>query len=118
MRPRNLGMSEAVLEHMLQQYERKPYDLDVFSRRFRSECDCDLESQVDTPIARGKCGDDVVYLTRWKLYWNLASDINDLGWVRASYTMQNRCFKRRCSVRAGRTASERVAKIVYSYINN
>lgn len=72
------------LEDMLQRYEQHPHDFEMLNRRLRTECNGSLWSQIDTVIKRAQCGDDDVYLIRWKPYWTHQSNVDDLSWVLSS----------------------------------
>ena len=63
----NISGAEVALKAKLQRYQSDPWDLNIYHPASRAECNGDLWSHVDTPIQRGKVGDEVVYLVRWKL---------------------------------------------------
>ena len=50
------------------------------------------------------------FVTRWKLCWTRRSHIDDMGWVRSSFEMQNELIKRRRGVRVEKTAPIRAAR--------
>lgn len=103
MRPRDLHPSpEKIKEElavMLQGYRKDPYDFETLSSRFRSDCQSTLWSQIDTPIAEGRCGEDVIYLIRWKLCWTPNKNVDDLDWVMSSHQVQEGRIGRRGSKR-------------------
>jgi hypothetical protein len=106
----NTSGAEAALEAKFQRYQSDPWDLNIYRPASRAECNGDLWSHVDTPVQRGKVGDEAVYLIRWKLCWTRQSHIDDIGWVQSSFKAQNERIKRRRSARVEKTASSRVTK--------
>jgi hypothetical protein len=106
----NTPEAEVVLEAKLLSYESKPYPLQQYHHASRAECNDTLWSQIDTPIKRGKFGDKVIYLIRWKLFWTLQSDIDDMDWVRSSFNAQNKRIRRRRSDRVAKMAPGTAAK--------
>jgi hypothetical protein len=104
----NISGAEVALEAKLQKYQSDPWDLN--HRTSRAECNGDLWSHIDTPVQRGKVGDEAVYLIRWKLCWTRQSHIDDISWVQSSFKAQNKRIKRRRSARVEKTASSRVIK--------
>ena len=106
----NIPGAEAALEAKLQKYDSSPWDLNRYRRASQAECYGNLWSHIDTPIQRGKLGDTVIYLIRWKLCWTPKSNIDDMDWVRSSFNAQNERIPRRRSARVEKTAPERAAK--------
>jgi hypothetical protein len=89
MRPRDLHPSPEKMKEelatMLQGYQKDPYDFKTLSSRFQSDCQSTLWSQIETPIEESRCGDDLIYLIRWKLCWTPDKNIDDLSWVMTSH---------------------------------
>jgi hypothetical protein len=114
MCPRDLHPSpEKIKEELaikLKRYQHDPYDFETSSSRFRSDCQSTLWSQIDTPIAEGRCGDDVIFLIRWNLCWTPDNNIDDLGWVRLSHRVQEGRIGRRLSKRLEATAGMRAER--------
>jgi hypothetical protein len=114
MRPRDLHPSPEKMKEelatMLQGYQKDPYDFETLSCRFRSDCQSTLWSQIDTPIAEGRCGEDVIYLIRWKLCWTPSKNIDNLNWVTSSHRVQEGRIGRRGSKRLEATAEMRAKK--------
>ena len=75
----NVGRAEAKLEAMLQKYESRPSDLKPYHPASRAECIGGLWSHVEIPIQRGKIGDEVIYLIRWKLCWTPSKQYRRTG---------------------------------------
>jgi hypothetical protein len=62
----NIPVAKTKLEDMPRAYEQDPRDFKMPNQRLRTECNGSLWSQIDTAIKRAQCGDDDVYLIRWK----------------------------------------------------
>jgi hypothetical protein len=114
MRPRDLHPSPEKMKEelatMLQEYQKDPYDFETLSSRFRSDCQSTLWSQIETPIEEGRCGDDLIYLIRWKLCWTPDKSIDDLSWVMTSHRAQEERIRRRESKRLEAMAGIRAEK--------
>lgn len=84
MRPSdfNLPGAELTLGAKLQKYQTESSDPQMHRPLYQAECNGNLWSQVDVPMKRGKSGDEVIYLIRWKWCWTPQSNIDDMTWVR------------------------------------
>lgn len=109
MRPSdfNIGKAETKLEAKLQKYQREPW-----SRNPASQADCGttLWSHLDTPTQRGKSGDEIIYLCRWKSCWTPGTDIGDVDWMKDCFRKQAQQSGRRRSTRIEDTAARTLAK--------
>lgn len=111
MRPTDFGPSKRdELVAKLRAYQINPYDFETLNSKYRSDCESALWSQVDTPIAEGRCGEDLVFLIRWKLLWTPVSNIDDLSWAMSSCKVQQERTGRRSSGRLEVTAERRAKR--------
>jgi hypothetical protein len=111
MRPSDFGPSKRdELVAKLRAYQIKPYDLEILSSKYRSDCESALWSQVDTPIAEGRCGEDEVFLIRWKLIWTPVTNIDNLSWAISSCKVQQERSGRRSSRRLEVTTERRARR--------
>jgi hypothetical protein len=78
--------------------------------KYQSDCGSALWSQVDTPIAEGRCGEDLVFLIRWKLLWTPVSNMDDPSWAMSSCKIQEERTRRRSSGRLEATAQWRAKR--------
>jgi hypothetical protein len=95
----NTPFAKTKLEDILQKYEQDPHDFEMLNHRLRSECNGSLWSQIDTVIKHARCGNDDIYLIRWKSYWSPQSNISNLSWVSSSVATSDALFERRRSDR-------------------
>src|SRR5436305_5792658 len=70
----NIPRAEAALEAKLQKYDSGTWDLNRYHLASQAACNDNLWSHIDTFIQRGKLGDKVIYLVRWKLCWTPQSN--------------------------------------------
>jgi hypothetical protein len=111
MRPTDFEPSKRdALVAKLQEYQIKPQGFETLSSKYRSDCESALWSHVDTPIAEGRCGEDMVFLIRWKLVWTPVTNIDDPSWAISSCKVQQEHTGRRSSGRLEVTAERRAKR--------
>jgi hypothetical protein len=113
MRPTDFDPSKRdELVTKLRVYQINPYDFETLNSKYQSDCKSALWSQVDTPIAEGRCGEDVVFLIRWKLVWTPVSNMDDPSWAESSCKVQEERTGRRSSGRLEATAKGRAERTI------
>jgi hypothetical protein len=112
MRPSEFNVYEAKakLEIKLWKYQREPWGLEPDLLDSRAECNRTLWSHLDTPMKRGKFGDEILYLCRRKFFGTPETNIDNKDWAEASRRARDQSIGQRRSARIKDTATYRTVK--------